>query len=104
MSAEGAFALVDAGLAVLQCSAVVDFQQRNAAAQVIYREKAKQHADGSWHLTDGSRLDADVVYNAVGGRPSTAFLQPLGILDARGAIKVHKYEETSDIAVECTTR
>jgi hypothetical protein len=56
--------------------------------QVIYGEKATQHANGSWHLSDGSRLDADVVYNAVGGRPHTAFLQPLGILDARGAIKV----------------
>ena len=73
-------------------------QQGTAAAQVIYGEKAAQRADGGWHLTDGSRLDADVVYSAVGGQPNTAFLQPLGILDARGAIKVHPGQELSRIA------
>jgi hypothetical protein len=61
----------------------------NLTAQVIYGEKASQSADGGWYLTDGSQLGADVVYNAVGGQPNTAFLQPLGILDSQGAIQVH---------------
>jgi hypothetical protein len=70
-----------------------DLRGCSAAEQVIHGEKASQRPDGSWWLSNDSRLDADVVYNAVGGKPNTAFLQPLGILDSRGAIKVHMCSE-----------
>lgn len=57
--------------------------------KVIYDEKVTQSPDGGWSLSDGSRLEADVVYRCLGGRPNTGFLQGLGILDTQGAIKVN---------------
>ena len=55
---------------------------------MVLGQKASKQGDGSWTLSDGTTLTADVAYQTVGGSPNTEFLQRLGITDARGAIKV----------------
>ena len=56
--------------------------------QVILGQKATEQDDGSFLLTDGSRLEADLVYLTIGMKPNTAFLATFDITDDKGAIKV----------------
>ena len=56
--------------------------------QVILGQKGERQLDGSFLLSDGSSLKADVVYYTVGGTPITEFLTSLAITDDKGFIKV----------------
>lgn len=58
-------------------------------------QKATEQPDGSFLLTDGSRLEADVVYRTVGIQPATAFLSSFGVTDDRGFIKARPTPQSS---------
>ncbi len=55
---------------------------------MVLGQKAARQPSGIWMLTDGTLLDADIVYQTVGGGPNTDFLKGLDMLDGKGAIKV----------------
>ena len=46
-------------------------------------------------LSDGSRIEADIIVLSVGVRPETAFLEPTGIETERGAIVIDEHGRTS---------
>lgn len=54
---------------------LVLFLMRSFALQVVLKEKAVKGSDGSFTLSTGEKISADIVYMSTGVTPNTTFLK-----------------------------
>ncbi|WTW94463.1 FAD-dependent oxidoreductase [Streptomycetaceae bacterium NBC_01309] len=78
-----------------------------AGVQLLLNARVDRLEPGAVHLTDGTRLPADVIVVGIGVRPETGWLAGSGVdLDERGAVVVDDHLRTSAMGVyavgDCT--